>query len=57
LSRVEQARAKRPAQKLTGVDRYANYFEAPLAKEFNAKIWAQDSDFKHIPGVEYFSKK
>ena len=27
------------------------------AREFNAKIWTQDSDFKSISGVEYFSKK
>ena len=27
------------------------------AREFNAKIWSQDSDFEDIPGVEYFPKK
>ncbi len=27
------------------------------AREFNAKIWTQDSDFKNFSGVEYFSKK
>jgi predicted nucleic acid-binding protein len=27
------------------------------AREFNAKIWTQDSDFKNISGVKYFSKK
>ena len=27
------------------------------AVEFNAKIWTQDSDFKNISGVKYFSKK
>jgi predicted nucleic acid-binding protein len=27
------------------------------AREFNARIWSQDSDFEDIPGVEYFPKK
>ncbi len=27
------------------------------AREFNAKIWTQDSDFENISGVKYFSKK
>ncbi len=27
------------------------------AKEFNATLWTQDSDFKNIHGVKYFSKK
>jgi predicted nucleic acid-binding protein len=27
------------------------------AQEFNAIIWTQDSDFKNIPNVKYFSKK
>ncbi len=27
------------------------------AREFNAKIWTQDSDFENIAGVRYFSKK
>lgn len=27
------------------------------AREFNAKIWTQDSDFKNFSGVEYFPKK
>lgn len=27
------------------------------AKELNAILWTQDSDFEKIPGVKYFSKK
>ena len=27
------------------------------AKEFNAKLWTQDSDFVNISGVKYFPKK
>ncbi len=27
------------------------------AREFNAEIWTQDSDFENISGVKYFSKK
>lgn len=27
------------------------------AKEFNAVLWTQDSDFEKIPGVKYFPKK
>lgn len=27
------------------------------AREFNAIIWTQDSDFKNIPNVKYFPKK
>jgi len=27
------------------------------AREFNARIWSQDSDFEGVPGVEYFPKK
>ena len=27
------------------------------ARVFNATIWTQDSDFKNISGVKYFSKK
>ncbi len=27
------------------------------AREFNAKIWTQDSYFENISGVKYFSKK
>jgi predicted nucleic acid-binding protein len=27
------------------------------AKEFNAKLWTQDSDFINISGVKYFPKK
>ena len=27
------------------------------AKEFNAELWTQDSDFENISGVKYFSKK
>lgn len=27
------------------------------AKEFDATIWTQDSDFKNIEGVKYFPKK
>jgi predicted nucleic acid-binding protein len=27
------------------------------AREFNAVIWTQDSDFKNIPNVKYFPKK
>lgn len=27
------------------------------AREYNAEIWTQDSDFKNISGVKYFSKK
>ncbi|MBW1785515.1 MAG: type II toxin-antitoxin system VapC family toxin [Deltaproteobacteria bacterium] len=27
------------------------------AKEYNALIWTQDSDFEHISGVKYFPKK
>ena len=27
------------------------------AKQFEATIWTQDSDFKNIDGVEYFPKK
>ena len=26
------------------------------AREFKASVWTQDSDFKDIPGVKYFSK-
>jgi toxin FitB len=27
------------------------------AREFNALIWTQDSDFERFPGVKYFPKK
>ena len=27
------------------------------AREYNATIWTQDSDFKDIPGVKFFPKK
>ena len=27
------------------------------AKEFDATLWTQDSDFKHIDGVKYFLRK
>jgi toxin FitB len=27
------------------------------AREFNAILWTQDSDFKNISGVKYFSRK
>jgi predicted nucleic acid-binding protein len=27
------------------------------AKEFNATLWTQDSDFEKISGVKYFPKK
>jgi predicted nucleic acid-binding protein len=27
------------------------------AREFNATVWTQDSDFKNIGGVKYFPKK
>jgi predicted nucleic acid-binding protein len=27
------------------------------AQAFDATIWTQDSDFKNIPGVKFFSKK
>jgi toxin FitB len=27
------------------------------ARDFNALIWTQDSDFKNMPGVKYFPKK
>jgi toxin FitB len=27
------------------------------AREYNAIVWTQDSDFKNIPGVKFFSRK
>jgi len=37
--------------------RMADSIILATAREFNAIIWTQDSDFKNIPNVKYFPKK